>query len=244
MRRSSWIVLAITAVVILAATAAAIRAQGPPRPRACANCPSEPRTPQILPPTVKGPMQQTRIGEALSVLSFDDGTCESGLGGTFLHSSLVEFDVPTQCIQGGLDIVGLTMRENTGTAVAFAWGQAGAAPPTFSAISTLGISAVIGAGPCPASAFVTRPLGPGAALVTGTSNFFAGVRHATTGGFIGRDTNGPNAMRNWLNCPVCAMTQYSPTDITGIGFPGNFLIRVTVEDQNCIPVELMGFDVS
>ena len=46
-----------------------------------------------------------------------------------------------------------------------------------------------------------------------------------------------------LNCSFCGMTQYSPTDLTNLGLGGNWMIRVTVEDQNCIPVELMGFDV-
>jgi hypothetical protein len=40
------------------------------------------------------------------------------------------------------------------------------------------------------------------------------------------------------------MTQYTPTDHSGLGLGGNWMIRVTVEDQNCVPVELMGFDVS
>ena len=39
------------------------------------------------------------------------------------------------------------------------------------------------------------------------------------------------------------MSQYTPTDLSGIGFGGNWMIRVTVEDQNCIPVELMDFTV-
>ena len=63
-------------------------------------------------------------------------------------------------------------------------------------------------------------------------------------GFAGRDTNGPPAGRIWLNCSFCGMTQYSPTDLSGLGLGGNWMIRVTVEDQNCVPVELMGFDVS
>ncbi len=62
-------------------------------------------------------------------------------------------------------------------------------------------------------------------------------------GFDGRDSNGPPAGRIWLNCATCGMTQYSPTDLSGIGLGGNWMIRVTVE-YFCIPVELMGFDVS
>ena len=62
-------------------------------------------------------------------------------------------------------------------------------------------------------------------------------------GFAGRDSNGPPAGRIWLNCAACGMTQYSLTDLSNIGLGGNWMIRVTVEDQNCVPVELMGFDV-
>ena len=62
-------------------------------------------------------------------------------------------------------------------------------------------------------------------------------------GFVGRDTDGTSAGRMWLNCGICGMTQYSPTDLTGIGLGGNWMIRVTVEDQNCVPVELMEFSI-
>jgi len=78
-------------------------------------------------------------------------------------------------------------------------------------------------------------------VITATANFFAG--HQNTG-FGGRDSNGPPAGRIWLNCGTCGMTQYSPTTLSGLGLGGNWMIRVTVEDQNCVPVELMGFDVS
>ncbi len=39
------------------------------------------------------------------------------------------------------------------------------------------------------------------------------------------------------------MTQYTPTDLAGFGLGGNWMIRVTVEDANCVPVELMGFTI-
>jgi len=53
-------------------------------------------------------MTIVRGPEAQSILQFDDGTCESGLGAGITVTSIVDFDVPTQCIQAGLDIVGLT----------------------------------------------------------------------------------------------------------------------------------------
>ncbi|MCP4902355.1 MAG: hypothetical protein GY906_35760 [bacterium] len=198
-----------------------------------------------LPPVPRGPMTVTQDPiKALSVLSFDDGTCESGLGAgtTAFVTDLVDFDVPTQCQQAGLDIVGVTTRMNTGQSIAaFAFGQSGAAPPIVGAVSTTALATAIpAAGPCPATALTSRSVGPGAAVITGTSNFFAGVRAQ---GFVGRDTNGPPAGRIWLLCGTCGMTQYTPTTLSGLGLGGNWMIRVTVEDQNCLPVELMGFSV-
>ncbi|MCZ6727887.1 MAG: hypothetical protein O7A98_11120 [Acidobacteria bacterium] len=186
-------------------------------------------------------MTETSVGEALTILSFDDGTCESGLGASQPVTDLVDFDVPTQCVQSGLDIVALTSRMNTGVANNFAFAQAGATPPAAGAVPLVGITQLPALGPCPATALSSRPVGPGAAVITGTSNFFAGLQTPT--GFAGRDTNNP-AGRMWLNCAGCGMTQYSPTDLSNIGLAGNWMIRVTVEDQNCVPVELMGFDVS
>ena len=185
-------------------------------------------------------MTITSVGDALSILSFDDGTCESGLGAGAAVTDFVDFDVPTQCIQSGLDIVGLTTRMNSGSAQNFAFAQAGGTPPPPGGGVSIPITNIPPMGACPATALTTRAIGPGAAVVTGTSNFFAG--HQNTG-FGGRDSNGPPAGRIWLNCATCGMTQYSPTDLAGLGLGGNWMIRVTVEDQNCVPVELMGFDV-
>ena len=243
MNRKSLAVLGIVAVIVLLATGAIIRAQGTGQVRACADC-APPEGFEDLPPLVRGPMTITSVGDALSILSFDDGTCESGLGAgtTQAVTDLVDFDVPTQCIQGGLDIVGVTTRMNTGQSISqFAFAQAGGSPPPAGGVPTVGLGSSIPAfGPCPATALTSRSVGPGAAVITGTSNFFAGVQ-AT--GFVGRDSNGAPAGRIWLNCSFCGMTQYTPTDLSGAGLGGNWMIRVTVEDQNCVPVELMGFDV-
>ena len=40
------------------------------------------------------------------------------------------------------------------------------------------------------------------------------------------------------------MTQYTPTTLSSLGLGGNWMIRVTVEDANCVPVELMELTVS
>ncbi|MCP4902354.1 MAG: hypothetical protein GY906_35755 [bacterium] len=196
-----------------------------------------------LPPVARGPMTVTQDPiKALSVLSFDDGTCEGGLGAGVTITDLVDFDVPTQCFQAGLDIVGLTARINTNTATAFAFAQSGATPPAAGGASTIALATgITGLGPCPATGgFATRAIGPGAAVITGTANFFAGL--AGNSVYAGRDTNNP-AGRIWLLCAGCGMTQYTPTTLSGLGLGGNWMIRVTVEDQNCLPVELMGFSV-
>jgi len=245
MSRKSLVVLTVVAVAILIATGTVIRAQGQGDVRACQNCLPPQGGGNPLPPT-RGPMTQTSVGDALSILSFDDGTCESGLGAgtTMAVTDLVEFDVPTQCLTGGLDVVGVTTRINTGMTINnFAFAQAGAAPPPALGVPTVPLgSGIAPIGPCATStALTSRPLGPSAAVITGTANFFAGVQAS---GFVGRDTNGAPAGRIWLLCSFCGMTQYTPTTLGTLGLGGNWMIRVTVEDQNCIPVELMGFDVS
>ena len=238
MNRKSWALLCLVAVAVVLTSAAIIHAAGEGKYRACATC-QAPGAPNFLPPVGKGPMQmQQSVGE--SVLLFDDGTCESGLGVGATITDLHEFDVPTQCIQGGLDVIQLTTRMNTGVATAFAWAQEGATPPPAGGPSFTGIPTINAFGPCPATALTSVAVGPGVAVITGTSNFFAGLR--TPSGFAGRDTTNP-AGRMWSLCASCGMTQYSPTDFSNLGLGGNWMIRVTVEDQNCVPVELMGFDV-
>ena len=71
---------------------------------------------------------------------------------------------------------------------------------------------------------LSSSIGPGAAVITGTSNFFAGLR--TPSGFAGRDTNGAPAGRIWLLCTACGNTQYSPTLLSSLGLGGNWMIRV------------------
>ena len=237
--RKSWLILGIAAV-LLVTTGAIISAAGNARVKACATC-EPPAAPDILPPVGKGPMTQTPARQGLSTLVFDDGTCESGLGAGATVTDYVDFDVPTQCFQSGLDIVGLTNRMKTGIGTAFAFAQAGGTPPPAGGGSFIGIPAIQPFGACPATALTSVGIGPGAAVITGTSNFYAGLRSPS--GFAGRDSNGPPAGRIWLNCAGCGMTQYSPTTLSRAGLGGNWMIRVTVEDQNCVPVELMGFDI-
>lgn len=241
MNRRGGIVLVVLAVAVLLVTGTVIRAQGGAQVRACASC-DPPQGGGGGLPVIKGPMSTTSVGEALVLLSFDDGTCESGLGAgtTMAVTDYVEFDVPTACTTGAVGVVAVTTRLNTGMTVGeFAFGQAGTAAPPYLAGAFQPITGIPPFGPCPATALTSRPVVP-AAIITGTSNFFAGVRAA---GFVGRDSNGPPAGRIWLDCGFCGMTQYTPTDLSGLGLGGNWMIRVTVEDC-IIPVELIGFDVS
>ncbi len=242
MARSRVRFVSIAAVTILLATVGVLAAYAD-RLESARGANDAGAIPATLPPIERGPQTVTKnIPEALVTLSFDDGTCEAGLGVGAPHTALVDFDVPAQCTTGGFSIVQLTTRVNTGTATAFTLRQAGATPGGVGSGTNVGMSNVAAAGACPATGFVTRTIAP-APVVAGGPNFFAGVNYGVSGGFIGRDTNSPNAMRQWLNCPTCGMSTYSPADITGIGFPGNFLIRVTGEDMNCVPVELMEFTV-
>lgn len=236
MKRGSWILLLGLAAIALIAVVA--NAQGPPRVKACATCaPANPNAPRLPALGMGGDTQIFRGPDGESVLQLDDGTCESGLGaGTaYTVTAFQEFDVPTQCVMGGLDIIAVTSRMNTGNAQSFAYQQAGPAP-TVGNFNTA--AAFFGAsGPCPATAVSQVGLGTGNAI-TGTSTFWAGLVNM---GFAGRDTQTPGNV--WLNCSVCQNSQYSPTDLSGAGLGGTWMIRVTVEDENCIPVELMEFEI-
>ena len=192
--------------------------------------------PDTLPPIPQGTMQVTRIGgEALSLLQFDDGSCESGLGGG-TWDPLVHFDVPTQCTQAGLSIVGVSAKINTNTMLSFVWHQGGAAPGLSRAATP--VSPMAGSGPCPTNQTIqTRAIGPGAAVINGTSNFFAGLYGNA---YPGRDT-GSDLGRMWIH--TAAGANFSPTYLAGLGLGGNFVIRVTVEDANCVPVELQSFSI-
>lgn len=211
--------------------------------RSAAGAPVMSGIPSELPPVVRGPMSVLPVGEAQSQLFFDDGTCESGLGAGAVVTDFVEFDVPTQCIQGGLQILAVTTRVNTGTMTAFAWAQAGPDPPPIGGFPTLAIAPVAAIGACPTNnpTFFTQRVLPVPATITGTANFFAGVRGNA---YNGRDANGTPAGRIWLLCGTCGQTQYGPATLTGFGLGGNWMLRVLVEDANCVPVELMEFSVN
>jgi len=198
--------------------------------------------PDQLPAIPRGAMTITSTGEATSVLQFDDGTCEGGLGltcaPTCFYSSVVDFDVPTQCIQAGLSIVGLTAKMNTYSGQSLVLFQSGAAPTNGRQLVAIA-PAVPSNGVCPTNQGLTaRFVSPGAAVINGTANFFAGLFN---NGFMGRDT-GSSAGRIWLATPTTG-SAYGPTTLAAYGLGGNWLFRVTVEDQNCVPVELQSITI-
>jgi hypothetical protein len=208
--------------------------------------PTQAAIPAELPALPKGPMQRTPgATEAVSVLQFDDNTCESGLGVGAQLSSIVEFDPAPPCTTAGpLQILNVTGRMNSGSAQDFVLHNPGATPGMVNAANvTQPLSSPIApAGACPATGgLAQRVLTAPVSFTPGNaSNFFAGLRNT---GFAGRDST-TSANRMWALCATCAMTQYSPAQLAGLGFPGNWMIRVTVEDASCTPVELQGFEVS
>jgi hypothetical protein len=210
--------------------------------------------PRQLPPLPKGGMRVTKKAgaiEAVSVLSFNDNTCESGLGGSGNQvSALVEFDPTPPCTGAGpLQILNVTARVNTGGAQDFVYHVPGPTPqPVNNASVTQPLTpAITAAGSCPATGGMQQRVLTAPVSVTpgNAANFFAGIRNT---GFVGMDRTPPNANREWMLCASCSQTQYSPAEInamtvSGVSLGGNFMIRVTVEDVGCTPVELQGFEL-
>jgi hypothetical protein len=220
-------------------------AEGPAGLRVTADGPIIPSIdPGDLPPIPGGATQNSEsVGDALSQLFWDDGTCEAGIGVGAENTAMMEFDVPTQCTQAGLSVVAVTARINTFTGTAFTLRQSGATPGAPATGTRVPVSPPLtGVGPCAGTATTgtSRFLGTGVAVVGGTANFFAGVYYPT-GGYTGRDTSGALG-RMWLNCPTCGSTVYS-SSMLPTTLRGNLVIRVTVEDANCVPVELQSFSI-
>jgi len=239
----------VAAVAGVAAFGGALMAAGPARLKVSKNAqPHQVSVPRHLPAVPKGKVKVTKKTqgvEAVSVLQFDDNTCESGLGAGVQISSLVEFDPAPPCTNPGpLQILNMTGRMNTGSAQDFVFHNPGPTPGmvNMATVTQALVPSIPPAGACPATGglqqrVLTTPVSftPGNA-----TNFYAGLRNT---GFAGRDTT-TSANRMWILCAACGMTQYSPTTLASIGFPGNWLIRVTVEDAGCTPVELQHIEVS
>jgi hypothetical protein len=257
--KRAWVVL--VAVVSLAAFAGALRAAGGGMARvrnSSGKPPGHAVVPRNLPPLPKGAVRVKPLPgavESVSVLSFDDNTCEGGLGAGVQVSALVEFDPTPPCTNAGpLQILNVTARMNTGNAQDFVMHNPGATPqPANNASATQALSTPIGgaANDCSVpqtGGLVQRILTTPINVTPGNAaNFFAGVRNT---GFAGMDRTPPNANREWLLCAACGDTQYSPAEInaltTGSGqsLGGNYMIRVSVENVGCSPVELQNIEIS
>ena len=207
--------------------------------------------PDVLPPVPRGPMQVTPNGEATSVLQFDDGTCEANLGftnagGTTYYSSLVDFDVPTQCIQAGLEIVGVSARMDGSNTTGIMFGQSlvffqsGLSPQNGrDTVPLVPPIATIGGNWCSQGYQASAPgSSPAQAVIGGTGNFFAGLFN---NGYMARDTS-TSAGRMWLRTNTTG-SAFSPAAIAAYGLGGNWFFRVTVKDQNCVPVELQSITI-
>ncbi len=180
-------------------------------------------------------------GRSLSVLQLDDGGCEGEF--TWAMYAFNEFDVPPQCIQSGLQIVGVTAHVANAITVAqspFTLRQGGADPGALGTgsprpISMAGNSLCAGNTTAMASAALPSP-----ATVTGTSNFFAGL--VVQPNQVAFDNNTANGMRAWAQEYFGGGT-YNPAAMHAYFGMGAWMIRVTVEDTDCVPVELMSFSI-
>jgi len=198
--------------------------------------------PAISSTAVQSAVRNDVDGRAAYQLFWDDGTCDAGIGVGATNTAFMEYYVPTVCTQAGLSVIAVTARVATNTASSFSLRQSGTSPgPPASGTRVPFGTALSGLGPCAGTATtgVQRVLGT-AGVVNGTANFFAGLVYPI-GGYTGRDT--ASALGHmFLNCGTCGMTVYSSLDLPTT-LRGNLMIRVTVEDANCVPVELQSFAI-
>ena len=205
--------------------------------------------PGELPPVAAGPMKVEQDPErGLSQLSWDDGVAESGFIGPGYpwYSVFQKFNVPAQCIQSGLSIRNVT---------AMVWKQGTDVPVTqfllrqndpdpWGTGTTVAIAGITGA-----TSFIggqtwqTASIPSGAAVIDTAVGFFAGLKPGTgsTTMVMGMDTNGASNLMHWGN--GLWYGQQSPAAIGSYFGIKNFMLRVTVEDVNCVPVELMSFSI-
>jgi hypothetical protein len=238
------VVTLVAGVAVVAVVGGMVMAERPAR-RLATTAGAEPVeafVPDTLPEIDRVAMDARRgLKQSTVLLQYDDGSCEGGLGLTGgSWSSLVDFDVPTTYLMGGRSLLAFSVKANTNTAMSFVLYQAGSTPGVGARTAIPLSPPIIGDGPCPSTAPLQyQAIPPGAAVITNTSNFFAGF---FGNAFLGRDTNGVSAGRMWI-CTSSAAGCYSPTYLASLGFGGNWMIRVTVDNSGWIPVELSGFGV-
>jgi len=247
MNRRSIALISIAAVTVALLGGALYAERGVNRLSASAtSAPPAMMAPGDLPEIAPSPDQKgvamTKADRAVYQLFWDDGTCDAGLGVGAQHTAMMEFYAPTVCTQPGLSVIAVTARVATNTASSFTLRQSGATPGAVASGTRIPLpTAITGIGPCAGTATTgtSRVLGtPG--VVNGTANFYAGLVYPV-GGYTGRDT-GSALGHMWLNCATCGMSVYSSLDLPST-LRGNLVIRVTVDDAGCVPVELQSFAI-
>ncbi len=247
MKRTHVAIIFVVAVAVALVSGALYADRGVHRLSASAtSAPPAVMVPGDLPEITKSPNQNataaTKDGRAVYQLFWDDGTCEAGIGVGAANTAFMEFYAPTVCTQPGLSIIAVTARVNTLTASSFSLRQSGATPGAPASGTRLPLAtAITGLGACGGSATtgVQRVLStPG--VVNGTANFYAGLVYPV-GGYTGRDT-GSALGHMFLNCATCGMSVYSSLDLPTT-LRGNLVIRVTIDDAGCVPVELQSFAI-
>ena len=93
-----------------------------------------------------------------------------------------------------------------------------------------------------ATQFASTPTGPTIGTANGSVLVGVGVL-GNASWFVAGDTNGPLANRHFFGAGTNNTTaiDYGPTTLNNYGFAENFLIRMLVDGQ--VPVELQSFDV-
>jgi len=93
-----------------------------------------------------------------------------------------------------------------------------------------------------ATQFASTPTGPTIGTANGSVLVGVGVL-GNASWFVAGDTNGPLANRHFFGAGTNNTTaiDYGPTTLNNYGFTENFLIRMLVDGQ--VPVELQSFDV-
>ncbi len=182
------------------------------------------------------------------VLVIDDGTCEGIYGfppgNAFIAMS--DFDVPVNCQDGGLEILGIEARlgSDSGPATAVVIYGAGDAPGAYgTGVQVDLIVPMIGPGyDCDAdpSTVETRLFDQPVVLGQGV-NFYAGILlepAAEEQGWAARDTSSPDAGRMWIDW-IDGGQLFSPGQLDG-----NLILRVIVDDANCIEAAIFsdGFE--
>jgi hypothetical protein len=178
----------------------------------------------------------------ITLLSWDDGSYESGLG-FFSGSGQAAMRFGGAAATTGavpLAIRGAYWRLYPGFAVNnininfFNPLTAGGFPTGPPILQVPGTTATAGTN------FVSTPAGPTIGSANGSVMVGVGIQNAASW-FIAGDTNGVDNARHFLGGSNTTNLTYGPGTLSGFGFAWNFLIRLLIDGN--IPVELQSFSV-